>query len=67
MERNNIIVLSSGTSVETWGSLAEICREYDLVFNTLSRKKYPFEHRGVLFTRTEYRKKSGLIKLKAIK
>jgi len=55
-----VIVLRTDTDIEVWGSLSEACRVHNLSFNTLTRKKMPFNYRGVLFDRIPFKSKNGL-------
>jgi len=58
MERNNIIVLTKGLQVETWGSITEICDVHkNFSYLTLRTKKFPFTYKGVHFQKVPYRTK----------
>lgn len=56
MSNKTIIVLTKGESLETWGSLSEICRVKDWSYNYLKKKKFPFEYKGWKFRKRDFRK-----------
>ncbi len=60
MERSNIIILTNLNTLdqEAWGSLTEICDNHErFKYSTIKAKKYPFEYKGFLFNKVQYRKK----------
>jgi len=57
MKRKNIIILTDGTSFETWGSLTELCKEHGFSHNYLKRLKFPFTYRNLQFIKTKFRTK----------
>jgi hypothetical protein len=60
-QRKNIIVLTRGDEIETWGSLAELCRYHpDFSYYYLKRQEYPFNYKGVLFRRVPFRQQNGV-------
>ena len=54
---NIIVLIQKDESIETYGSLKEICRLKGFNYNTLSRKKYPFTHEGIRFNKVKHRNK----------
>lgn len=62
MERENVIVLNQGQKTEVYGSLTEACRVHKdwAAYNTLKLKSFPFEHKGVRFSKLKYRTKYNI-------
>ena len=54
----NVIVIERGEQMECWGSLTEICKVYVYNYNTMSKKKFPFEHNKWSFRKIPFREKS---------
>lgn len=58
MERVNIIILTKGDQVETWGSLTDLCDNHEsFSYHYLKKKKFPFYYKGFRFERVPFRKK----------
>lgn len=62
MERENIIVLSQGEKIEVFGSLTEACRLHKewAKYNSIKLKAFPFEYKGVKFSKLKYRTKYNI-------
>lgn len=55
MQRQNIIVLEKCPDiVEAFGSLKKACEVHGFKYNTLSRKKFPFNHDGWIFHKVKF-------------
>lgn len=59
MQDQTVIIISDGVNYETYGSLSEICRKYELPYLELVKLDYPFSHDGWTFTKTKFRNKTG--------
>ena len=51
MGRETVIVIENDETLECWGSLKRLCEDpekghSEFVFNTIRRKKFPFEYKG---------------------
>lgn len=53
----NIIIITKNGKFETWGSLAEICEIHKIKYNTVVKKKFPFEHKGIKFIKSKYKQR----------
>ena len=55
MKRQTVIIITSPASdPECWGNLKKVCREKGWKYNTISRKKLPFEYKGVKIYRVPF-------------
>lgn len=54
MQRQTIIVLIKGETVETWGSLKRACTAKGWKHTTLGQRKLPTEHEGYKIVRSRF-------------
>lgn len=55
MKRQTIIVIiTPGEEPETWGNFKKACEAKGWNYNTLSKKKMPFEHKGCIIYREPF-------------
>jgi hypothetical protein len=59
MPKEVIIIKSEsdkkGESVEAWGSLTRICKEYpEFQYHTIKKNAFPFIHKGFEFIKLKY-------------
>jgi hypothetical protein len=54
----NVILIEKEDAREVYGSLSEICDLKGYVYNTLVRKKFPFDHDGWKFSKIPFRKET---------
>lgn len=58
MKAGNIIILRKGETIETWGTLTEICEVHpEFSYHYLKGKKFPFEYKGWSFIKVNHRTK----------
>jgi len=55
------ITLLQGDKIEIYGSLSEACRNKKVSYGTLSKKKFPFKWRGVVFGKIKAREEYGIV------
>jgi hypothetical protein len=60
MQKQTIIILHDGQNYEAYGSLAEICRIYNLPYKELVVLTFPFEYAGWSFNKTTFRQSGNL-------
>jgi len=58
LERQNIILLTKGTTIETWGSLTEVCKVHtEIKYSTIKMLKFPFVYKGIVFRKIPFKTK----------
>ncbi len=50
----NVVVLERGGKQECWGSLTGACKAHGLPYHSLKGLKFPFEYKGIRFTKVPY-------------
>lgn len=59
----NVIIIIKQHHMECWGSLTEVCRIHGFNYNTLKKRKFPFEHNGWIINKVPFRERSNVIKV----
>jgi hypothetical protein len=58
----NVIMISKQGHKEVWGCLTAICNKYkEFQYHTIKKIDFPFEHKGWLFEKLEYKKATNNI------
>lgn len=55
----HIIIRTDRVHYEAWGSITEICRECNLPYHSLARRKFPFHYQGWDYIKVKFRTKFG--------
>jgi hypothetical protein len=59
VERISVIIIEKDEHLECWGSLKVLCDDghTEFVYNTIRKKKFPFEYEGWKFYKVRFNKR----------